>query len=261
MADHDYIAAGTEAAFERTRLSLLQQLWDPATRRRLEAVGPSRGWRCLEVGGGAGSITRWLAERVGPEGSVLATDIDPRLLEAGEHANVRVCRHDILEDAPEQAAFDLVHCRSLLLHLSDPARAVRNMVRALRTGGWLVVEEPDYSSLSAVDPAHESAAWFDETWRGIRRTLTARGIVAIDFGRRVLDVVRASGLIDTGAEGTCWIVHGGTTAATFARMHQQLLVRAGALAPDDAARLDGLCQDPEFAFVDATLFAAWGRQA
>jgi hypothetical protein len=37
-------------------------------------VGP--GWRCLEVGSGGGSIAAWLCDRVGPDGSVLATDLD-----------------------------------------------------------------------------------------------------------------------------------------------------------------------------------------
>ena len=46
---------------------------------------PDRGRRdrrvgVLEIGAGGGSIARWLAERVGPTGSVLATDIDPRFI-------------------------------------------------------------------------------------------------------------------------------------------------------------------------------------
>jgi ubiquinone/menaquinone biosynthesis C-methylase UbiE len=52
---------------EARRLELSQQRLDPLTIRRLERLGIGRDARCLEIGGGRGSITRWLAERVGPE--------------------------------------------------------------------------------------------------------------------------------------------------------------------------------------------------
>jgi len=52
------------AADEARRLDLFQQRLDPLTIRRMERIGIGRGARCLELGGGRGSITRWLAERV-----------------------------------------------------------------------------------------------------------------------------------------------------------------------------------------------------
>jgi ubiquinone/menaquinone biosynthesis C-methylase UbiE len=62
-------------------LSLLEELFDPVTVRRLERVGVAPGWQALEVGAGRGSIASWLADRVGEEGRVVATDIDTNLLE------------------------------------------------------------------------------------------------------------------------------------------------------------------------------------
>ena len=61
---------------ERERLQNFQELLDPGTIRHLETIGVAPGWRCLEVGGGAGSITSWLCERVGPAGHVTATDLE-----------------------------------------------------------------------------------------------------------------------------------------------------------------------------------------
>jgi 2-polyprenyl-3-methyl-5-hydroxy-6-metoxy-1,4-benzoquinol methylase len=58
-------AAGRETA-EDERLSLLEQIYDPVSRRRRALVQP--GWRCLEVGAGRGSMAVWLAEQVGPTG-------------------------------------------------------------------------------------------------------------------------------------------------------------------------------------------------
>jgi hypothetical protein len=43
----------------RRRLVQLEALWDPSTIRHLQALGVTDGWRCLEVGAGGGSITRW----------------------------------------------------------------------------------------------------------------------------------------------------------------------------------------------------------
>ena len=64
----------------RRRLALLENELDPITHRRLSATGLGSGWRCLEVGGGGGSVARWLSEQVGIAGYVLATDIEPALL-------------------------------------------------------------------------------------------------------------------------------------------------------------------------------------
>ena len=58
------------AADEARRLELLQQRLDPLTMRRVERLPLVANARCLEVGGGRGSIARWLCELVGPNGQV-----------------------------------------------------------------------------------------------------------------------------------------------------------------------------------------------
>ena len=50
---------------ERERLRHFEAFLDPGTIRHLEAIGVAPEWRCLEVGGGAGSITAWLCEGSG----------------------------------------------------------------------------------------------------------------------------------------------------------------------------------------------------
>jgi len=55
-----------------------------------------------QVGARRGSIARWLAERVGPRGSVLATDLDTRFL-ADLPTGVRVRRLDLRHDDVEAA--------------------------------------------------------------------------------------------------------------------------------------------------------------
>lgn len=53
---------------ERRRLTLLEDVLDPTTIGLLTELGVGPGWNVLEVGAGAGSITRWLCDRVGASG-------------------------------------------------------------------------------------------------------------------------------------------------------------------------------------------------
>jgi ubiquinone/menaquinone biosynthesis C-methylase UbiE len=69
------------SAIEYQRLDLMSKILDPWTRGYLTALGVGEGWHCLELGGGNGSITEWLASKVGASGSVTAIDINPVLLE------------------------------------------------------------------------------------------------------------------------------------------------------------------------------------
>jgi ubiquinone/menaquinone biosynthesis C-methylase UbiE len=109
---------------EEERLADLEASWDPGTIGLLEDIGVGPGWRCLEAGAGHGSIARWLARRVGPDGRVVATDIDTRFLEGIDEPSLEVRRHDLVNDALEEESFDLVHTRLLLEHLSERDQAM-----------------------------------------------------------------------------------------------------------------------------------------
>ncbi len=131
---------------ELTRLRSLEALYDGASQRHMSARGVGPGWRCLEVGCGAGSLALWLADRVGPRGSVLATDLDPRFLDEHGRGNLTVIRHDLTRDELEPATFDLIHARAVLTHLREPDAALARLMAALRPGGWLVIEDVDFPS-------------------------------------------------------------------------------------------------------------------
>jgi ubiquinone/menaquinone biosynthesis C-methylase UbiE len=122
--------AGAQAG---ARFSALGALFDPGTTRHLTALGVAEGWHCLEVGAGAGSIADWLCDRVGAA-DVVATDIDPRFLDAAGRPNLEVRRHDIASDPLSEAAFDLVHARLVLVHLPERENALLRIVRALKPG-------------------------------------------------------------------------------------------------------------------------------
>jgi 2-polyprenyl-3-methyl-5-hydroxy-6-metoxy-1,4-benzoquinol methylase len=159
MNEPNYILTETPTDIESTRLALLEQRLDPLTIGRLNRLDIAPGSRCLEVGAGRGSIARWLATRVGADGQVVAADVDCRHL-AGLPDTIEVRTLDIRTDTPEPEAFDLVHCRALLMHLPDPLDALRRMVAALRPGGVLLAEEGDYG-LYAYN-GHPDAPWLTD---------------------------------------------------------------------------------------------------
>src|SRR5580700_8514918 len=83
---------------EQERLSLMSELLDPMHRGHIERLGLRPGWRCLEIGCGNGSISRWLAQRVGTAGIAVAADIDPHLAAADRIPNLEVRRLDIMKE-------------------------------------------------------------------------------------------------------------------------------------------------------------------
>jgi len=141
--DDGYVMNSAGTDFENARLRNLQQASDSCTIGHLDAIGVGPGWRCLEVGAGAGSIASWLGTRVSPTGSLLATDINVDRQD-NLPGNVEVRQHDIAHDELEPAAYDLVHCRFVLNHLADPAAALKRMTASVAPGGWLVLEEGDF---------------------------------------------------------------------------------------------------------------------
>ena len=255
-----YFAADADADFERERLRLLGQLMDPMTTGRLERLGVGRGWRCLEVGAGDGSVARWLARRVGPEGHVVATDIAPRFLAGPGLARVEVRRHDILCDFLETGQYDLVHCRALLMHLREPERALARMVAALRPGGWLLVEEGDMEPFADAGPTAAATAMLDRVHRVMTAALQTWGGVDLHLGRRCRALLEHLGLAEVCDERTTWRCRGGDVGARFLRMSQRLLFEGtGVISPADCEVLRRVYDDPSFAFVHMGMIGAWGR--
>src|SRR5262245_13869653 len=132
LLDNDWVNA-------RRRLAILEASADPVTIRHLEGLRVDDGWHCLEIGGGGGSITEWLCRRVGQTGRVVATDLNPRFLNALDYPNLEVRQHNIVEDELESEAFDFVHTRAVLTFIGERSTALDRIVSALKPGGWALL--------------------------------------------------------------------------------------------------------------------------
>ena len=110
------------------------------------------------------------------------------------------------EDLPD--GFDFVHARYLVEWLPDKALALQRMIKALRPGGMLLDEEPDWVTIFETP---ESAALRHVMVAGMRY-LESTCPINTEYGRRLVDDLTAAGLADVAAEGRTTIVRGGKPA-------------------------------------------------
>jgi SAM-dependent methyltransferase len=257
MAEYILTRSGDELT-ERERLRVLQAYQDPPTIQHLAATGVSTGWNCLDVGAGGGSITRWLAERVGPTGTVLATDIELDLLSGVELPNVTVRRHDVRTDPMQAGWFDLVHTRYVLIHLPERQDVLGRMVASVRPGGRIVIGDVDFSSmrLSVEDARFEKVA---------QALDTAVRLAGWDpeMGPKLAGMLERCGVRGVEAAGTCGYQRGGSAVTiimslTLRRIRP--LVLAQGVSEDELDYVHDLLLDSAIALQGPTSWTAWGTK-
>jgi ubiquinone/menaquinone biosynthesis C-methylase UbiE len=144
-------------------------------KRLVERMNIREGERVLDVGCGTGRLGRWLAEVVGPSGSVVGVDPLPeRIAIARTHAPGVEFEVGQAEDlsAFADAGFDAV-CMSAVFHwVTDKPKALAEVRRVLRPGGRLGVTTVPRELNGAGTVAAVVASILQEV-RPIRRLLEA----------------------------------------------------------------------------------------
>jgi SAM-dependent methyltransferase len=187
------LATGDAAAH---RLTLLHALYGPGTRLLLLDAGIRPGMRVADVGCGVGTVTALLAELVSPGGHVVGIDASPEQLAqardrlADQASSVSFVEADAVRTGVPPGQFDLVYCRFLLMHLTEPSRALRNMAALLKAGGILVCEDGDLTSAGS-EPPSALAAFADLFGR-------LGPVKGVDYtlGRRLYHLIRDLGFPD-----------------------------------------------------------------
>ncbi|MER7544686.1 class I SAM-dependent methyltransferase [Spirillospora sp. NPDC127506] len=156
-----------DRAAEDERLVAQGRLFDPLTRRLLRRAGIAPGMRVLDLGSGAGNVTRLAAELVGPDGAVVGVERDPAAVELARRRtdapNIEYRVGDVRTLDTIGGGFDAVVCRLLLMYLPDPAAALRRAASQVRPGGVVCAHEADlaYAPAAPATPLWDRAhGWF-----------------------------------------------------------------------------------------------------
>jgi SAM-dependent methyltransferase len=268
MSDASYgLGLSNAASDEQRRLAAAEELFDRGTFRHLDTIGIAAGMRCLELGGGGGSIARWMAERVGPSGSVLVTDIDVSRLAGCDRPNLEVRVHDICIDPLDDGAFGLIHARLLLEHLPARVMVLDKLVAALRPAGWLLVEDLDLfewlhlpEERLLCEPKEVRA-----TYQAAVRVAASIGATSgwdAEFGRDLpLSLVNA-GLDQVDSEGCAPLIVGGSPQSDFVtvstRQLAPVLVDSGFVSQSDLDRVIDAFEKPGAMLSGYSMVSAWG---
>ncbi len=183
-----------DTAAELTLLNMFKQL----TYERMRA---QPGQKVLDVGCGPGTDTIPLAQWVGSSGQVIGVDsdaemiaeADQRALKAGVSAWVTHKHADAITLPFESNYFDACRSERLFIHLLDPAKALSEMVRVTKSGGWIVVLDPDAGTLS-VDASEI------ETERRLARIFAEHIMNNGYSGRQLYRLFKQQGLADVSAQ-------------------------------------------------------------
>ncbi|MGV9276305.1 methyltransferase domain-containing protein [Streptomyces griseosporeus] len=245
------------------RFNAFADLFDPTTFRHLAALGIGPGWRCWEVGAGGTSVMSWLAKKVGPTGKVLATDIDTSRLAAAARPPVEVRVHDVGAQEPPAEGFDLVHARLVLVHVPDRERALASMVRALRPGGRLLVEDADpaLQPLVCPDESGPEQQLANRLRHGFRTLLAQRG-ADLSYGRRLPRLLREAGLRRVEADAYFPLASPACVALESATIRQvrARLVTAGLATDEEIDRHLSNIASGSMDLATAPMISAWGRK-
>jgi ubiquinone/menaquinone biosynthesis C-methylase UbiE len=180
---------------ELARLERQAEIFSVETRDWLRRAGLKTGQRVLDVGCGVGDVSIIAAEMVGSTGSVTGIDnagivlpmANARAKRAG-YDWLRFVHADLFEFTVAEK-FDAIIGRFILMHLPEPAEALRRLSGLLAEGGVMAFIEMDISETTAVPPMpllDRCVAWITETYRRVG--------AEPDMGRKLYATFRAAGL-------------------------------------------------------------------
>ena len=190
----EYVLGRSES--ESQRLVKQSLFLRPSTERVFRKAGITAGMRVLDIGCGVGDVSFLAAELVGPTGSVVGVDRDPGVLALARQrasesglSNVRFEESEI-ERFAATSPFDACVSRFVFMYQSDPVATLAHVSRAVKSGGLLVVQEPDFGPGVATWPTvalwQKVSHWMSETFR--------RGGVHHDIGGKLYHLFRQAGL-------------------------------------------------------------------
>jgi ubiquinone/menaquinone biosynthesis C-methylase UbiE len=136
----------------------------PAYTAAVARAGIRRGGVVIDVGCGTGRALPPLRQAVGPDGSVIAADLTPEMLDAARPKAAAARAALVLADARRlpfaDGSADAFFAAGLINHLPDPQAGLAELARGTRSGGLLILFHP--SGRAALAARHGRTLTQDE---------------------------------------------------------------------------------------------------
>lgn len=243
---------------EDDALALLwERVYDPLTTTVLASLPIERGWRCLDVGAGAGSMSSWLAAQA-DEGSVLAIDTDIRLLDGRRGENLTVRRQDVTEADFPSDSFDLILARAVFEHLPRAEETFERAVRWLAPGGWILLQDfyflPSEHAVSSAARALIGA--YFAGWKAAGADM--------HWGRRLPSTFARAGLTSISMRVTPLGPGNDELDSELIRLRMKLqgpaMIERGMVSGEDLEAFVAGLDDPRDRDVTMLQFSVWGQK-
>jgi ubiquinone/menaquinone biosynthesis C-methylase UbiE len=189
----DYVLGNSDSELQR----LIEQslFYRELTSQFLRSSGLKDGMRVLDVGCGAGDVSFFAKELVGPTGSVLGID---KSTEAIVLAQKRAVATDVTRvnfevgdilNLDVERKFDALIGRLILMYFPDPAKVLKTLVKHINPGGIVAFQEMDMSIVKSVpeSPSYDQCCnWILSTFKSAQ--------IQTDFGPKLYSIYLNAGL-------------------------------------------------------------------
>jgi SAM-dependent methyltransferase len=242
----------------------------PESNAVLDWAGLRSGQSAIDLGCGPRGVIEMLYERVSPGGQVVGLDSDPAhvamaadLVAQRGLAGIRIVEADARRTSLAGDSFDVVHARTLLVNVPEPAEVLAEMVRLARPGGRVVSVEPDCETFICYPP-HPV---FDRLAELFTVAFSRNGADP-NIGRRLAELYRDAGLEDITIEARAGVYQLGHSRRTIRpdlvwTLRSQILA-LGAADEQELDELDAAARthlaDPDVVVMPHLYFLATGRK-
>lgn len=196
---------------ESGRMDQMADVLDGVSRNHLKRIPIQENWHCLEVGAGNGSLSKWLSPQL-PDGKIHVTDLNPDLIADVTGPNLIAHGLNVVEDDLGEEVYDLVFLRAVLHHIPEREAVLTKLIRALKTGGWILIHEPDI---------HPSRAAPDEAVRILWSQYFSWALsLGIDYttGTKIPQMLKERGMTNLSAWGDTAVYPGGSGYALWLQL-------------------------------------------
>jgi SAM-dependent methyltransferase len=255
---------------ESARLRRQSEELRPYAAELLGQLGLRPGQTAIDMGCGPAGILDLLADALAPAGRVVGLDADPtHVVMARQFAaeqqlpGVEIIAADARRTGLADSSFDLVHGRTLLITIPQPAEVLTEMVRLAKPGGWVASQEPDLGGSFCYPP---NPAW-DRLSELFRESFSREG-ADLHIGRRLAEMYREAGLTDIQVAAHSPLFPAGHSRrfirADLMRSLRPVIVRQGLADERELDELDNAVRehlaDPGVIALQHLLFVVRGRK-